>query len=157
MTEGSEYAEAEWLSGWIALSFLNDPILAKDHFIKVPAQDLLVGRYSANVDYKIGYEISESVVTADDDSSLNDPAQGSFNFTAPGGNRLKLSAVLTKYLPTANVGANFIEIHRVTQGATQINLEDSQYSNIRDYLAVRTHDINGDFLLRGMNVRLREH
>ena len=29
---GPEYAEAEWLSGWIALSFLNDPILAIDHF-----------------------------------------------------------------------------------------------------------------------------
>ncbi len=32
LQEGPEYAEAEWLSGWIALSFLNDPILAKDHF-----------------------------------------------------------------------------------------------------------------------------
>ncbi len=32
MTEGSEYAEAEWMSGWIALSFLNDPITAKNHF-----------------------------------------------------------------------------------------------------------------------------
>ena len=32
MTEGSEYAAAEWMSGWIALSFLNDPITAKDHF-----------------------------------------------------------------------------------------------------------------------------
>ena len=30
--EGPEYAEAEWFSGWIALSFLNDPILAKVHF-----------------------------------------------------------------------------------------------------------------------------
>ena len=27
-----EYAEAEWFSGWIALSFLNDPILAREHF-----------------------------------------------------------------------------------------------------------------------------
>jgi soluble lytic murein transglycosylase len=27
-----ELAEAEWMSGWIALSFLNDPILALDHF-----------------------------------------------------------------------------------------------------------------------------
>ena len=27
-----EYAEAEWMSGWIALSFLNDPILATKHF-----------------------------------------------------------------------------------------------------------------------------
>ena len=33
MSSGPKYAEAEWMSGWIALSFLNDPILAKDHFL----------------------------------------------------------------------------------------------------------------------------
>ena len=32
MIEGPDYAAAEWMSGWIALSFLNDPLLAKDHF-----------------------------------------------------------------------------------------------------------------------------
>ena len=32
MTEGSDFAAAEWLSGWIALSFLKDPLIAKDHF-----------------------------------------------------------------------------------------------------------------------------
>jgi soluble lytic murein transglycosylase len=32
MTEGPEFAAAEWMSGWIALSFLDDPLLAKDHF-----------------------------------------------------------------------------------------------------------------------------
>ncbi len=32
LTEGPEYAAAEWMSGWIALSFLDDPLLAKDHF-----------------------------------------------------------------------------------------------------------------------------
>ncbi len=32
LTEGSEFAAAEWMSGWIALSFLNDPLLAKEHF-----------------------------------------------------------------------------------------------------------------------------
>ena len=32
MTEGSNYAAAEWMGGWIALSFLNDPLIAKDHF-----------------------------------------------------------------------------------------------------------------------------
>ena len=30
--DGPEYAEAEWMSGWIALSFLDDPILATQHF-----------------------------------------------------------------------------------------------------------------------------
>ena len=34
LTEGPEFASAEWMSGWIALSFLNDPILAIDHFNK---------------------------------------------------------------------------------------------------------------------------
>ena len=34
MLEGPEFAEAEWMSGWIALSFLNDPLLAKIHFLK---------------------------------------------------------------------------------------------------------------------------
>ena len=32
MSEGPEFAAAEWMSGWIALSFLNDPLLAKEHF-----------------------------------------------------------------------------------------------------------------------------
>ena len=32
LTEGPEFAEAEWMSGWIALSFLDDAILAEEHF-----------------------------------------------------------------------------------------------------------------------------
>ena len=32
LSEGSEYAEAEWLSGWIALTFLDDPNMALNHF-----------------------------------------------------------------------------------------------------------------------------
>ena len=32
LKEGPEFAEAEWMSGWIALSFLNDPLLAIEHF-----------------------------------------------------------------------------------------------------------------------------
>jgi len=32
LSEGPEFAEAEWMSGWIALSFLDDPLLAIEHF-----------------------------------------------------------------------------------------------------------------------------
>jgi soluble lytic murein transglycosylase len=32
LSEGPEYAEAEWMSGWIAFSFLNNPLLAEEHF-----------------------------------------------------------------------------------------------------------------------------
>jgi len=32
LTEGPEFAEAEWMSGWISLTFLNDPNVALKHF-----------------------------------------------------------------------------------------------------------------------------
>ena len=32
MFQGPEFAEAEWMSGWIAFSFLKDPLLAEEHF-----------------------------------------------------------------------------------------------------------------------------
>ena len=32
MNEGPDYANAEWLSGWIALTFLEDPNMALTHF-----------------------------------------------------------------------------------------------------------------------------
>ena len=32
LTEGANFAAAEWMSGWIALSFLNDPLIARNHF-----------------------------------------------------------------------------------------------------------------------------
>ena len=32
LSSGAEFAEAEWLSGWIALTFLNSPEYAVDHF-----------------------------------------------------------------------------------------------------------------------------
>jgi len=32
LSEGSDYADSEWLSGWISLTFLNDPNMALQHF-----------------------------------------------------------------------------------------------------------------------------
>ena len=46
MSNGPEYAEAEWLSGWVAATFLNDQSLALQHF--------------KNFYYNVGYPISLS-------------------------------------------------------------------------------------------------
>ena len=44
MTEGSEYAAAEWMSGWIALSFLNDPLTACLLYTSPSPRDGLLSR-----------------------------------------------------------------------------------------------------------------
>jgi hypothetical protein len=132
-------------------------IFAKDHFIRVPAQEIIVGRYSPNASFKVGLDLQETIVTSSADSTLLDPAEGSYNYAAPGANRLKLTGVLTKYALSANTGASFVELFRIENGIVQSKTTKPAYSEIKDYLAQRTSDINGSFLVRGLNVRLREH
>ena len=139
------------------ISFGEGVVFAKDHFIRVPAQNMILGRYTSNVNYKIGFNLTETIETSSGDTSLLDPAQGSFNYTAPGADRLKIVPTLVKYELNANTGADFVEIYRTKQGQVQINNEKPRYADIRDYLAKRTYEINGDFIVRGLNVRLREH
>ena len=139
------------------IKFEEGIVFAKDHFIRIPSANLLLGRYSSNVSYKIGFNLAEQNITSTSDTSLLDPSQGSFNFTAPGADRLKLNPTIAKYELTANTGSNFVELYRVDQGKVAAQLNKPQYSAIKDYLARRTSDINGDFLVSGLNVRLREH
>ena len=87
-------------------------IFAKDHFIRVPAQSLVVGTYSSNVSFKVGLSLSETIVTSTDDTTLLDPAQGAYNYAAPGANRLKLTGELAKFSLTANTGQNFAAMLR---------------------------------------------
>ena len=61
-----EYAEAEWLSGWISLSFLNDPLRAREHFKS----------FYENVGYPISlsrgaYWIARSYESLDDTVTAN--------------------------------------------------------------------------------------
>jgi hypothetical protein len=132
-------------------------IFAKDHFIRIPAQEIVVGKYSTNADYKVGFNLTETIVTADNDPTLKDPASGSYNYTAPGANRLKLTGTLSKYTLTANTGTDFVELLRIENGIIQRKVDKPQYAEIKDFVNRRTKEINGDFIVRGLSVRLREH
>lgn len=132
-------------------------IFAKDHFIRVNPQKKVVSRYSANATARIGFTVTESIVTSATDSTLTDPARGSFNFAAPGANRLKLEPTL-KIQPTSNTStSDFIELTQVEDGRLTSYNTKPQYAEIRDYLAERTFDESGNYTVRGLAVRLREH
>jgi hypothetical protein len=76
------------------ISFGDGIIYAKDHFINVSAANTIIGRYSANTNIKVGYKINETIVTSASDTTLLDPAQGSYNYAAPGADRLNLKLFL---------------------------------------------------------------
>jgi len=132
-------------------------IYAKDHFIRVDKQELFLEKYSITPSYRIGFEVEESIITEKNDSSLLDPASGSYNYAAPGSARLKLIATLKKYSFTENVSNNFIELIQVKDGEQIRLVKDTQYNVIRDELAKRTSEESGDYIVRGMIPRLREH
>ena len=61
-------------------------------FVDVSPQILILDQYSNNPSYRIGLTVVEELVSSDDDESLNDNARGFNNYTAPGADRLKITA-----------------------------------------------------------------
>jgi len=139
------------------ISFGDGVMFAKDHFIRFDAANTIVGRYTANTNYKIGYSIAETIVSSTTDTTLLDPARGAYNYAAPGADRLKLTATIAKKELTDTNDANFVERARIKNGNVEFKTDKPIYSVINDYIARRTYDESGDYIVNGLNTRMREH
>ena len=71
-------------------------LYAQGKFISHDAQTLRLDPFNPNVNYFIGVQVNETIVSSDDDSSLLDPATGAYNYNAPGADRTKLDTVIMK-------------------------------------------------------------
>ena len=60
-------------------------------FVQVQKQTLVLDKYTNTPSYRVGYYVTESFVTPNDDASLNDNATGSSNVNAPGAHRFKIN------------------------------------------------------------------
>ena len=67
-------------------------------FVEVGDQSIILDQYNNKPTFKIGLTVTEEKITADEDSSLFDNANGYSNFAAPGADRLKITAKLSKEL-----------------------------------------------------------
>ena len=66
------------------------------YFIFVPEQSIILDQFDNIPTYRIGLNISETIIDSVADTSLLDNALGSPNYTAPGANRYKISLNLIK-------------------------------------------------------------
>lgn len=132
-------------------------IFAKDHFIRADKQTAIVSKYSQTPNVRVGYLIDEEIVSFTDDNTLLDPAQGAYNYAAPGADRLKLTPTLTVLDITDTIPDNFIERVVIEDGFVKERYDKTVYNIIRDYMAQRTYDESGDYIVEGLNVILNEH
>jgi len=128
----------------------------RGYFVDVPSQYVILDQYTTNPTFRVGLEISESIITPEDDESLNDNAAGTSNYSAPGSHRLKINAVLIKKELNDDADKNFIELIRIQNGKVQTMVERSAYNELEKELAKRTYETNGDFTIKPFEISVRE-
>jgi hypothetical protein len=133
-------------------------LFSKGQFLSFDAQSVIAERYSPDANCRIGFEIVETTVDFIGDPSLLDNAQGTPNFSAPGADRYKIVPILTRLrLDDPASLPDFVEVFVIKNGVTTRIFEKPQYNVIVDELAKRTFNESGDYVVNGLNVRVREH
>ena len=124
-------------------------IYQKGFFSRVASQFEVVNKYSnTGFDKSVGFYTNESIVNSNQDQSLLDNATGTFNFAAPGADRLKLTpviSVLTKAEADAN--SEFLPIIEFTDGRPYRVNQDTIYNVIGRQLAARTYEESGNYVI----------
>ena len=125
-------------------------------FIDVPTSLIILEPYSNTPSYRVGFEVIEEVVNANDDSSLYDNAKGFTNFAAPGADRFKISVKLTKKGLQDFEDTNFVELYRTDQGQAKKIQDSSVYSELKKYFAKRTFDESGNYSVEPFRVTTQD-
>jgi hypothetical protein len=129
----------------------------KGHFVLVEAQKLILDKYSGSPSYRIGLVASEDIITADDDESLFDNAQNSFNYAAPGAHRYYIDLTLTKLAIDSEEDADFIELIRVGDGSVSKQVNSTEYAVLEKEFARRTFDESGNYSVIPFDIDVREY
>ena len=130
------------------------------YFVFNSAETLILDAYSGTPSYRVGMGITESIKTSDDDSSLLDPASGSYNYAAPGATRYKVELALSKQETTSSdpvvaaASENFIQLLKVADGIKQEEVKYPMLGELDKTLARRTFDESGDYTITPFNIEL---
>jgi hypothetical protein len=138
-----------------AASIADGVYFIRGYFAKVNKETIILDYYTNTPSYRVGLKIDEQIVTSKDEKSLYDNAKGFTNYAAPGADRFKISVSLTKKLLTDNTNdTDFIELLRVGDGKINKITTKTDYNIIRDYLAERTYDESGNYVVNPFTISL---
>ena len=142
-----------------AYSIGDGVMFVKGSFVYVEEQTKIISKYSIPANIIVGFDITESVVTSDDDESLLDPSIGTFNYFAPGADRYKIDLTLNtrSFTPVEADDPNFVEIARIEDSEIIKQIKAPSYNILADTLARRTYDESGDYTVRPYRLQLKEH
>ena len=143
----------------VAFSIAAGVIFCKNNFVYFGDETLIVSKYSDSPSKSVGFLVTESIITPDDDEGLLDPAAGSNNYFAPGADRYSISLSLqSRTLPEADtVDNNYVEISKIENGIMVYQKSASDYNVLGDVLARRTFDESGNYTVKPYGLEIIEH
>ena len=133
-------------------------IYQKGFFSRVSPQLVVVNKYS-NTDFNksVGFYTVEDIIDSNEDTTLLDNATGTYNYAAPGADRLKLTPeliVLNKDVADANT--DFLPIIEFADGRPYKQNQNTVYNVIGDEMAKRTYEESGNYVLDQFIVSTRD-
>lgn len=138
----------------------------KGQFVKVVPQFLVLELFykigygtktiNAHPSYRVGIEFEDIVVDEIEDSSLLDPAQGSFNYQAPGAHRYQLNTTLSKRTLDSSDDSSFFEVIRLVDGIKTKEIDYPIYNELEKTMARRTYDESGNYTVNPFVLSLEE-
>ena len=144
-------------TGYGSAAYIEEGIYyVRGFMVQVDKQFIVLDKYSKTPSYRVGLEVIEDIVTAEDDESLYDNARGSLNFNAAGADRHRIRLILTKRALDSVDDENFIELLRLDDGNPVMHVRTTDMDIIEDTLARRTYDESGDYTVRAFKIDVRE-
>lgn len=129
-------------------------------FSYVPAQTLILKKYTNTPSFIIGLNISENIISSEEDPLLVDNAQGTPNSTAPGANRYQIVTTLVAepISLSARTKANYIFLLEVVNGiANYASIDDSAKTELNEKLARRTFEESGSYAVQPFPIAISDY
>lgn len=145
-------------TGLGSMAFVNKGVYyINGTFVSVNAQSIVISKFTSVPSCRVLLKIKEEIIDNIADESLLDNAQGSPNYAAPGADRFKISLELTSLDLSVGVTSDYVEIMRFNNGELEEHARNPKYSVLEKSLARRTFDESGNYVVNGLEPKLREH
>jgi hypothetical protein len=124
-------------------------------FVSVSSQTLVLDFEGTTPSYRVGFSVFEEIINSDIDDSLVDNARGFSNYAAPGADRLKISAILSKLPLSGTQENNFVTILSIDNGTITDFKVNPEYNVLSQEFARRTFDESGDYYVKPFKVEIK--
>ena len=129
----------------------------RGQFVRNSKQTVVLSNTSNTTSKRVGFQITETLVTPENDTTLTDNATGSNNYAAKGAHRLKISLTLIAKDIDSTADTDFVELIRTNSGRVTVENRTTDHAILGETLARRTFDESGDYTVRPFQYEIREH